>query len=136
MIISSIYLAERTNRAIQNHFIANYSLQERKRVETVMIDMNAGYVSVIKALFPKAKIIIDGFHLVQLINRSMNKCRIQVMNSFNTSCGEDQKKYRRLKAYWKLLLKKEVELSFTEYTFYRMFGQRLENKCCRRIIKL
>ncbi|WP_017381545.1 transposase [Paenisporosarcina sp. TG-14] len=31
--------------------------------------MNAGYVSVIKELFSQAKIIINPFHLVQLMNR-------------------------------------------------------------------
>jgi len=119
-------LDRRTSRAIKDHFIANYCLRDRKKVETVTIDMNAGYVNVIKEMFPKAKIIIDRFHLVQLINRSMNKCRVRIMNAFNTSNGEDLKKYRRLKRYWKLLLKKESELSYTEYKFYPMFGQRLE----------
>src|SRR5690625_3243986 len=117
----------RDSRTIKNHFIANYSLSDRKKVETVTIDMNAGYVNVIKEMFPQAKIIIDRFHLVQLINRSMNKCRVRVMNTFKTSNGEDmKKKYRRLKRYWKLLLKKESELSHTDNKFYPMFGQRLE----------
>src|SRR5699024_6294931 len=100
--------------------------KDRKTVKTVTIDMNAGYVSVIKEMFPNADIIIDRFHLVQLINRSMNKCRIKVMNAFRTSKGEVMKKYRRLKAYWKLLLKKESDLSNTKYKHYRMFGQRIE----------
>lgn len=119
-------LERRDNFTIKNHFIANYSLADRKHVETITIDMNAGYVSVIKELFPDAKIIIDRFHLVQLINRSMNKCRIQVMNQLNNSNSEDMKKYRRLKRYWKLLLKNASNLSNTEYKFYKLFGQRLE----------
>lgn len=92
-------LEGRDRRTITNHFITHYSLAARKRVETITIDMNAGYVSLIKELFPKAKIIIDRFHLVQLINRSMNKARVKIMNQFHTSNGEDLKKYRRLKAY-------------------------------------
>src|SRR5699024_1661022 len=32
----------------------------------------------------------------------------------------------RLKAYWRLLLKNEADLSYTEYKYYKMFGQRLE----------
>ncbi len=75
-------------------------------IKVVTIDMNAGYANVIKEMFPQAEIIIDCFHLVQLINRAMNKCRVRIMNTFNTSKGEDQKKYRRLKRYWKLLLKR------------------------------
>jgi len=34
------------------------------------------------------------------------------MNTLITSKGENQNKYRRLKRYWKLLLKKESELSY------------------------
>src|SRR5699024_4670185 len=46
----------RTNIVITDHFITNYSLKNRKSVKTVTIDMNAGYVNVIKALFPNAEI--------------------------------------------------------------------------------
>ncbi len=127
-------LNRRDNFAIKNHFIANYSLTDRRNVETVTIDMNAGYVSVIKELFPKAKIIIDRFHLVQLINRSMNKCRISVMNQLRTSDNEDMKKYRRLKRYWKLILKKKSALSSVEYKYYSLFGQRLETSIVEEIL--
>src|SRR5699024_10740391 len=73
-----------------------------------------------------AKIIIDYFHLVQLTSRAMNKMRIRVINALRTSNGEDMKKYRRLKRYWRLLLKYKKDLSYTEYKHYRLFGQRLE----------
>ena len=56
-------LEQRTKRAFTEHFIANYSLKDRKRLESVTIDMNAGYVSVIKEMFPKANIIIEPFTL-------------------------------------------------------------------------
>lgn len=119
-------LSQRNGQTIINHFHSNYSLNQRNHVKTVTIDMNASYVGVIKALFPKADIIIDCFHLVQLINRAMNKTRVQVMNRFKTSNSEDMKKYRRLKRYWKLILKDQMALSFTEYNYYRLFGQRTE----------
>lgn len=119
-------LDRRDGRTLKNHFISNYVQSNLQKVETVTIDMNAGYVNVIKEIFPKAKIIIDRFHLVQLISRSMNKTRVQVMNRLKTSNGEDMKKYRRLKRYWKLLLKYERNLSHTEYKYYPLFGQRLE----------
>ena len=82
-------LDQHDNFTIKNHFIVNYSLTDCKRVETVTIDMNASYVIVIRELFPNAKITIDRFHLVQLINRSMNKCRIQIMNQLKTSIGDE-----------------------------------------------
>ena len=119
-------LDRRNQFTIKNHFIANYSLADRKDVKSVTIDMNAGYATVIKELFPNAEIIIDRFHLVQLISRSMNKCRIQVMNQLSKSNGEDLKKYRRLKRFWKLLLKNATNISNTEYKYYPLFGQRTE----------
>ncbi|WP_157065233.1 hypothetical protein [Amphibacillus sediminis] len=48
------------------------------------------------------------------------------MNGFNTSNGEDMKKYRRLKRYWKLILKCQSDLSNTAYKYYSLFGQRLD----------
>lgn len=127
-------LERRDKLTIKNHFITNYSFADRKQVETVTIDMNAGYASVIKELFPHAEIIIDRFHLVQLISRSMNKCRIQVMNQLKISNGEDMKKYRRLKRFWKLLLKNASKLSSTEYTYYSLFGQRLETSVVEEML--
>ncbi len=119
-------LNQRTGIVIKNHFTTYYNLEVRNSVETVTIDMNAGYATIIKELFPKAEIIIDRFHLVQLINRSMNRCRIRVMNQLNTSNGEDKKKYRRLKKYWKLVLKNESDLSDVIYKHYSLFGQRTD----------
>lgn len=119
-------LDRRNQFTLKNHFITNYSLADRKCVKTVTIDMNAGYATVIKELFPNAEIIIDRFHLVQLISRSMNKCRIQVMNQFSKSNPKDSKKYRRLKRFWKLLLKNATTISSTKYKKYAMFGQRTE----------
>lgn len=75
--------------------------------------MNTGYISMIQALFPNASVIIDRFHLVQLINRAMNKTRIAVMNQLSRS-PIDQKKSRRMKRYWRLFLKKETILSYTD----------------------
>lgn len=119
-------LPSRDHFTIKNHFISRYSLSKMRKVKTVTIDMNAGYVSVIKELFPNAKIIIDRFHIVQLITRSMNKTRVKIMNQFKTSNSGDLKKYRRLKRYWKLLLKRESELSYTKYSYFRLFGQQTE----------
>src|SRR5699024_6946060 len=111
---------------IKDHFITNYYLIDLRKVKTITIDMNAGYVNVIKEIFPQAKIIIDRFHIVQLISSTMNKTRVQIMNKFKTSNNEDMKKYRRLKRICKLLMKDAQKLSYTEYKYYNMFGQRLE----------
>uniref|UniRef100_UPI000780E7E0 ISL3 family transposase n=1 Tax=Halolactibacillus sp. JCM 19043 TaxID=1460638 RepID=UPI000780E7E0 len=116
-------LPQRDGRTIRNHFTTYFTFKQRKKVKTVTIDMNASYQGVIKDLFPNAKIIIDRFHIVQLMTRAMNKTRVKIMQAFNTSNGEDKKKYRRLKRYWRLMLKPSEDLSSTEYKHYTMFGQ-------------
>ena len=96
--------------------------------------MNAGYVNVIKEIFSQAKIIIDRFHIVQLISRSMNQTRVRIMNRLRTSHGDDMKKYRRLKRYWRLLLKYKHNISNTDYKYYPLFGQRLEESVINELL--
>lgn len=119
-------LPARDGRTVKHHFYSRYSLAARKKVKTVTVDMNASYIGFIPDLFPQADIIIDRFHLVQLINRSMNKTRVKVMNQFNCSNGEKAKKYRRLKRYWRKFLKHSNKISYSDYRFYPMMGQRTE----------
>ncbi|MBR5527054.1 MAG: hypothetical protein ACTH8E_02470 [Brochothrix thermosphacta] len=47
--------------------------------------------------------------------RSLNQTRIKLMNRYNTSRPEDKKIYRKLKMYWKLLLKNKAELYDSDY---------------------
>lgn len=118
-------LSSRRNYDIKNHFKTRYSRTELDQVETITIDMNSAYMAVIKEVFPKAFIIIDRFHIVQLITRSFNKARVKYMNQLKSS-NEDQKKYRRLKRYWKVFLIPRVRLSYCEYKLYSLFGQRTQ----------
>jgi len=79
-----------------------------------IIDMYSPYVSLIKKMFPNAKIIIDKFHLTQLISKTLNKTRIKVMN-------KDKKNHRKLKRYWRLILKDRDELDYSKWKKYRCF---------------
>src|SRR5699024_5464945 len=49
-------LEGRDSRTVKNHLISNYCLKDLRQVEAITIDMNAGYVNVIKEIFPQAKI--------------------------------------------------------------------------------
>ena len=82
--------------------------KERLKVKTITIDMYTPYVSLIQELFPKTKIIIDKFHIIQHINREFNKLRIKIMNEIKNS---NKKLYTKYKKYWKLLLKDVDELT-------------------------
>ncbi|WP_423789832.1 transposase [Liquorilactobacillus nagelii] len=54
------------------YFENSYSLDERSTVKSIFIDLNVNYQLFIRRLFPNAEIIIDSFHVVQLINRAQS----------------------------------------------------------------
>nr|WP_274598064.1 transposase [Weissella confusa] len=62
-------------------------------------------------LFPHAQIIADRFHVVSQVYRALNIIRIQTMKYY----GSDSRTYRQLKRYWKLLLKDETQLNYTDF---------------------
>ncbi len=94
-------------------------------VRYLVMDMNASYHQLIKLVFPNAQIVTNRFHIVQQITRSLNQLRIKKMNSFNTSNPEDKKKYRRLKRYWKLILKDSDSLDNRQPAYHAMFKRYL-----------
>ena len=55
---------DRRLSSLQAYF-KRYTEEARSRVKHIVIDMYAPYISLIKELFPHAKMIIDKFHLVQ-----------------------------------------------------------------------
>ncbi len=66
-------------------------------------------MSLIKQLFPNAKIIIDRFHIVQSLNRALNMYIVHVMNffiKFNSFL------YYKYKFYPKLLKKFFLKIKF------------------------
>lgn len=104
---------------LRDHFL-HYSRKVRQRVRYLVMDMNAPYAQLVKGIFPNAQIVIDRFHIVQQINRSFNQLRVQTMNRFKKA---DPKKYRRLKRFWKLLLKDSDGLDSSNYHYDRSFKQ-------------
>ena len=92
---------------LKKHFY-RYSKKARNSVKKIVIDMYSPYISLIKEVFPNAKIIIDRFHLVQLISRAFNKTRIRIMKQFPYL-------RKKLKRYWKLLLKPRHKLNCVNF---------------------
>lgn len=95
-------------------YFAYYSFNARKSVNFIIIDMYSPYVSLIQKMFPNAQIIIDTFHLVQLISRSLNKTRVKAMKSNKAA-------YNKMKRYWKLILKDRNELDYSKWKRYTCF---------------
>ena len=98
-------------------YFGYYSFNARKSVKfiiIIIIDMYSPYVSLIKKMFPNAQIIIDTFHLIQLISRSLNKTRIKAMKN-------NKAVYNKMKRYWKLILKDRNELDYSKWKKFTCF---------------
>ena len=87
----------------------------RQLVRTVSCDLNSYYVDIAKTLLPNAKIIIDRFHIVQMLNRALNSMRTDLMNNFEHS----SKNYKLFKRNWKLFLKRYDDLDCTHQFYER-----------------
>lgn len=107
----------RQQRYLSDYFM-RYSLKSRLQVRTVTMDMYSPYIQVIKDCFPNAEMIIDRFHIVQLLNRSLNQIRIKEMKKIKNSRPRD---YRKLKKQWKLILKNDSDLNYDRFFTHRLY---------------
>lgn len=80
--------------------------------------MYAPYVSLVQSCFPNAKIVLDRFHIVQLLTRSLNRTRIQAMNT-------NKPYYNKLKRYWRVLLKDYEHINQTDYRHFICFKYKM-----------
>lgn len=87
-------------------YFKRYPLEVRKKVKYVSMDMYEPYKQLIKKVFPNAEIVLDLFHLEQLVNRSLNKTRVRTMKKLPTKSTQ----YKLFKNNWKLLLADVVSL--------------------------
>lgn len=97
---------DRKSYSLKKYF-HRFEPKTRLKVKTISIDMYLPYIQLIKEMFPNAKIIIDRFHIVQALNRELNRTRVRVMNKHRYKVA---KLYRKLKHYWKFILKNPNEL--------------------------
>ena len=85
-------------------YFKRYSRDERNKVKHISIDFYSGYISLAKKLFRNAEISIDRFHIVVQVYTALNNTRIKLCNKSNPN-------YKKLKYYWKLIVKNEKDLS-------------------------
>ncbi len=83
------------------------TLKARAMVKTVTMDLNCYYPIGARKLFPNAQIVIDRFHIVQMLTRSSNSLRVQTMKHFK----KQRREYKLLKSTWKLYLMKYDKLN-------------------------
>ena len=104
------------DRTIDNleKYFSYYLIEARLKVKYVVMDMYKPYIGLIKKMFPNASIIIDMFHIIQLLTRSLNKTRIRVMK-------KNKNDYRKYKRYWRLFFKPRLELDSSSWKKYLCF---------------
>ena len=97
-------------------YFSYYSFKTRHSVKYIIIDMYSPYISLIKKMFPNALIVIDSFHLIQLISRALNKTRIKAMKT-------NKHAYNKMKRYWRLILKSRKDLDYSKWKRYTCFKE-------------
>ena len=65
-------------------YFSRFSLEARNNVRYICMDMYTPYISSVSSIFPNAQIVIDKFHIVNLVNRAFNQIRISIMNSMSS----------------------------------------------------
>jgi transposase len=76
-----------------------------KRIEAVAIDLGKAYISAVKNNLPRATIVFDHFHVVKLVNKTLDDLRKKVIRS----ASKDEKDILTGTKY--ILLKNEEDLS-------------------------
>ena len=84
-------------------YFYRFPRKQRLAVKFIIIDLFGPYYDLFKAIFPNAIIISDRFHIVAQANNAFKCTRVQIMK-------KDKKNYKKLKHYWKLLQKCELDL--------------------------
>lgn len=84
-------------------YFYRFPRKQRLAVKYIIIDLFGPYYDLFKSIFPNATIISDRFHIVAQANNALKCTRVQIMK-------KDKKNYKKLKYYWKLLQKCELDL--------------------------
>ena len=114
----------RTQHILKQYFM-RYPRKVRKKVKTICIDIYPPYMNMISEMFPNAEIIIDRFHMVQNINRELNKARVKLMNQYKNKKGST---YTILKNFWKVILEDRDKVNSTKTFYSRSFKRYVTRK--------
>lgn len=91
-----------------DEYFSNINIFERNNVKVFISDMYDGYSRIKNKYFPKAKFVIDLFHVVKLLTAAVNKIRIR---TYNQIAIDDTIERHFLKTNWKYFLMNERYIS-------------------------
>ncbi|MEG1313883.1 MAG: ISL3 family transposase [Bacilli bacterium] len=119
-------LPDRRLHTLISYFM-KYTRKARLKVKFLVMDMNASYGQLLNTVFPNAEIVTDRFHIIQHINKAFNLLRVKEMNQLKRYDPTEAKQYRRLKRYWKLLLKDNFELNYKRFYYRPLFKKNMSS---------
>jgi len=94
-------------------FFAELGPQRSEAIEIVTMDMSAAYTKAVRDHAPKAEIVYDRFHVVQLLNAAVDEVRREAMRAANDEEKRSLKSTRwpLLKNPWNLTRREQQKLS-------------------------
>ena len=110
----------RLSSDIEKYF-KRYSKQERDKVKFITMDLYKPYYKLMHNLFKNAILISDRFHIIIQVRNALDNTRIKLCNKSNPD-------YKKLKKYWKLILKKESELDDKNKKYNKHFKKEMTQK--------
>ena len=102
-------------------YFKRYSKKERDKVQFITMDLYNPYYKLMHSLFRNATLISDRFHIVLQSRNALDNTRVKLCNKSNSN-------YRKLKKYWKLILKKEEELDDKKKRYSKCFRKEMTEK--------
>ena len=102
-------------------YFKRYQKCERDKVKFITMDLYKPYYKLMHNLFKNAILIPDRFHIVIQARNALDNTRIKLCNKSNPN-------YKKLKKYWKLILKKETELDDTAKKYNKHFMKEMSQK--------
>ena len=106
----------RHSNILRNYFF-HIDSYERNNVKFIIIDMYRNYYDLFSIYFPMATIVIDNFHVMKLLNDSLNAVRKRIMRQY--SDGKDSIEYRLLKHQYRLLLKNQDKINDSRWFYFK-----------------
>lgn len=102
-------------------YFKRYSKQERDKVKLITMDLYKPYYKIMHNLFKNAILISDRFHIVIQPRNALDNTRKRLCNKANPN-------YKKMKKYWKLILKKENELDDKKKRYNKHFRKEITQK--------
>ena len=102
-------------------YFKRYSKQERDKVLFITMDLYKPYYNLMSKLFKNAILISDRYHIIIQARNALDNTRIKL-------CTKNNPNFKKLKKYWKLILKKESELDNENKKYNKHFKKEVTQK--------